>query len=91
MLAPHAFEGREACEVNYRKKMCHSRSVRLDKDDTNGHGPETITIEKFNPGQYVLRVNEFNAGQYVLRVNEFHGDASNPKWGVSQAQAQDST
>lgn len=39
--------------------QCHSGTVKLDKDDVNGHGPETLTIEHFNPGQYVLRVDDY--------------------------------
>ena len=41
-------------QVNWRNKRCTSGAVRLDRDDTQGHGPETISLESFNEGSYVV-------------------------------------
>ena len=49
VLAPHASPSEAPCEVNWRQKDCHSNTVRLDRDDTNGHGPETISVSHLKP------------------------------------------
>jgi uncharacterized protein YfaP (DUF2135 family) len=49
VLAPHASPSEAPCEVNWRQKNCHSNTVRLDRDDTNGHGPETISVSHLKP------------------------------------------
>ena len=49
VLAPPASPGEAPCEVNWRQKDCHSNTVRLDRDDTNGHGPETISVSHLKP------------------------------------------
>lgn len=36
------------CLVNWRQMNCHENTVRLDRDDVNGHGPETMTIEQWH-------------------------------------------
>jgi hypothetical protein len=61
VLAPHSDPTKPPCEVNWRAKACHSGAVRLDRDDTDGGGPETISILKFNPGTYVVRIDEYKA------------------------------
>lgn len=73
LLAPHRETAQPPCEVNFRQKQCHSGTVKLDKDDVNGHGPETLTIEHFNPGQY------------VLRVDDYRGNPNAPLWDISHA------
>ena len=40
------------CEVNWEEKNCLSNSVQLDKDDKNGFGPETITVNQIRQGRY---------------------------------------
>ena len=59
VLAPHSNPSEPPCEVNWRNKQCHSKSVHLDRDDTQGHGPETISIENWNPGEYIVRIDEY--------------------------------
>jgi hypothetical protein len=61
VLAPHSNPAEPPCEVNWRAKACHSGTIRLDRDDTDGHGPETISILNFNPGTYVVRIDEYKA------------------------------
>ena len=73
VLAPHSNPAQPPCEVNWRQKNCHSGSVRLDRDDTNGHGPETISIFDFNPGKY------------IVRIDEYRGNPRAPLWAVSEA------
>ena len=46
---------------------------RLDRDDTQGHGPETISLESFNKGDY------------VIRIDEYRGNPSAPNWAMSHA------
>jgi uncharacterized protein YfaP (DUF2135 family) len=36
------------CLVNWRNMNCHENSVRLDRDDVNGHGPETLSITQWH-------------------------------------------
>jgi hypothetical protein len=59
VLAPHADPTKPPCEVNWREKQCFSRSVVLDRDDTQGGGPETISLQNMNRGQYIVRVDEY--------------------------------
>jgi len=73
LLAPHRDPADPPCMLNYRQTRCHSGTVHLDKDDTSGHGPETITIR------------HFNHGQYVLHIDEYGGSDSNPSWDMSHA------
>merc|ERR1719183_2804135 len=73
VLAPHHSESSPPCEVNWRNKNCHSGTVRLDRDDTNGHGPETISIDSFNPGDY------------IVRIDEYRGDPAHAMWPISEA------
>ena len=73
LLAPHRDPAVAPCEISYRQMQCHSGTVHLDMDDTNGHGPETITIQ------------HFNAGHYVLSIDEYGGSDSNPSWDRSHA------
>jgi uncharacterized protein YfaP (DUF2135 family) len=44
--------------TNYQKKA-PAEGRKLDLDDTNGHGPETYTIEAYVPGRYVVRVQYY--------------------------------
>jgi len=59
VLSPHADPSQPECEVNWREKNCHSSTVTLDRDDTQGHGPETISLHHFNAGKYVVRIDEY--------------------------------
>jgi adhesin/invasin len=59
VLAPHSNPSLPPCEVNWRAKKCHSKTVTLDRDDTQGHGPETISLQNFNPGTYIVRIDEY--------------------------------
>ena len=43
--------------VNFRKRTCEGRDgllAELDVDDTNGYGPETITLNDLNGVLYIL-------------------------------------
>lgn len=44
--------------VNYSNKTVTGEAV-MGADDTDGYGPETITIQKFNPGTYVFYVSKY--------------------------------
>jgi len=59
LTAPHKDHGKPPCEVNFRNKKCRSAPIRLDVDARRGYGPETITLDGFNEGQYRYRVNDF--------------------------------
>lgn len=48
--------------ISYRTMRAYERRHFLDRDDTNGLGPETITIEKLDPGSYVFSVHDFTNG-----------------------------
>merc|ERR1712166_555085 len=72
VLAPHPDPSQPACEVNWRNKSCHSRTVTLDRDDTRGHGPETISLENFNSGTYVVRVDEYKGNPARPQLSAGH-------------------
>lgn len=59
MLTPHQDISDPPCEVNWKNRKCSSGSVKLDKDDKDGHGPETITAHNLNTGRYRYRVSEY--------------------------------
>ncbi len=60
LLAPHQDPRKPPCEVSWKNKNCFSSKVTLDRDDTESHGPETISLSGFmNPGKYVVRVDEY--------------------------------
>jgi hypothetical protein len=48
--------------ISYRTMRAFERRHFLDRDDTNGLGPETITIEKLDPGEYVFSVHDYTNG-----------------------------
>jgi hypothetical protein len=52
-----------SCTVGFRQKTCKSQyhHVGLDKDDTSGYGPETITIHKQIPGLYKFYVHRYSS------------------------------
>jgi len=47
--------------ISYRdKRVSDDKTVQLDRDDTDGYGPETITINKIDSkGEYVFFVHDF--------------------------------
>ncbi len=45
--------------ISYRTMRSYERRHFLDRDDTDGFGPETITLERLDPGYYVYAVHDF--------------------------------
>jgi uncharacterized protein YfaP (DUF2135 family) len=45
--------------ISYRTMRTWERRHFLDRDDTNGYGPETITLEKLDPGVYTFAVQNY--------------------------------
>ena len=71
MLVP-GVGGASGCEVSWRNKDCFGEA-RLDLDNTQGYGPETISLSRMRPGKYIVFVNEYN------------GNPRAPMWGASSA------
>lgn len=46
------------CVVSYRKRECPA--ARLDVDVTNGFGPETVTVTRFDRGTYKFYLKNFS-------------------------------
>jgi len=47
------------CELDYQSsEKCKDTSVKLEKDDVDGRGPETITIKRWENGKYIYRVKQ---------------------------------
>jgi len=46
--------------ISCRTMRTWERRHLLDRDDTNGHGPETITLEKLDPGIYSFAVQDYS-------------------------------
>jgi hypothetical protein len=60
MLTPHKDLADPPCEVNWSNRKCLSESVKLDKDDKRGFGPETITVNQIrSDGRFRYRVSEY--------------------------------
>lgn len=72
VLAPHHDPSQAPCEVNWRQKNCHSNSVQLDRDDTQGHGPETITVKQWNAGTYIVRIDEYRGNPRNSKIASSH-------------------
>jgi len=55
------------CEVRWNGKICRSATAdaSLDVDDVNGNGPETISINKLEPGQYKIFVHRYSSGDFL--------------------------
>ncbi len=55
--------------ISYRNMKSYSGKAELDRDDTNGYGPETITLQKIEPHT-----------KYTLYVHNYSNDAKiNPR------------
>jgi len=49
------------CTVFYGRMRCHDNSVHLDRDDTSSHGPETMTLGRWEGnGKYALKVHKYS-------------------------------
>jgi hypothetical protein len=46
--------------ISYRTMVSYERRHFLDRDDTTGYGPETITLERLDPGSYVYAVHDYS-------------------------------
>ena len=55
------------CEVFFGSKICPG--ANLDVDDTNGYGPETVTIENYFETIYLLFVYQY-AGDSTIALSE---------------------
>lgn len=55
------------CKVDWTNHRCTAgaASAHLDVDDTNGEGPETISIDALAPGQYKVFVHRYSAGDML--------------------------
>jgi len=55
------------CSVGWNNKVCRSAvaDADLDVDDTNGDGPETITVSRLQPGTYKVFVHRYSAGDFL--------------------------
>lgn len=45
--------------ISYRTMKTWERRHFLDRDDTDGTGPETITLERLDPGTYTFAVHDY--------------------------------
>jgi hypothetical protein len=45
--------------ISYRTMTAYAKRYFLDRDDTNGYGPETITLQNLDPGTYVFAVHDY--------------------------------
>jgi len=54
--------GGGAFHISYRAMRTWERRHFLDIDAMNGYGPETITLEKLDPGVYLFVVHDYSAG-----------------------------
>lgn len=46
--------------ISYRNMKTWGRRHFLDRDDTDGYGPETITLEKLDPGMYRFWIHNYS-------------------------------
>lgn len=55
------------CEVGWQNRQCRSATAdaSLDVDDTDGEGPETISINRLAPGTYSVYVHRYTSGDFL--------------------------
>jgi hypothetical protein len=46
--------------ISYRAMRSYARRHFLDRDDTTAYGPETITLERLDPGMYSVAVHNYS-------------------------------
>lgn len=62
----HTAKNSGACVVSWRNMACHDNSVSMDIDAMDSHGPETITIKRWENGKYVYKVKRFSDDGNIL-------------------------
>ena len=58
MTAP----GHQKCYYQQKETLAGGK---LDKDDTDGYGPETFTLSHLIPGRYIVRVHFFSGSAKI--------------------------
>lgn len=56
------------CHISYRNtRSSKDRKIKLDRDDRNGYGPETITLKRIDPSsKYQIYVHNYSKRKSVL-------------------------
>ena len=69
--------GKERFHISYRYKKSWRDVARLDRDDTDGFGPETITVDRVDArGEYTFVVDDYTHHHQPHRAN-FHDARAN--------------
>jgi hypothetical protein len=69
-------DGNAQCTISWKNRGCQSlggneNRIHLDMDVTTGYGPETITVEGFIPGEYVVHAKHFRGFGCVNKRTNF--------------------
>ena len=60
--------GSNGMHISYRDMKSYQNLAQLDRDDTNGHGPETITLLDISPNvKYTIKVNSYSGEAFKGR------------------------
>lgn len=64
---------REDFHISYRDKKSIPNLAKLDRDDTNGYGPETITLDRIeDQGEYSLFVHNYSNDENIKSSATVH-------------------
>lgn len=72
-------------EVYYNAKSPNGADAKLDKDDQNGYGPETITIDSMHSGVYCYVVNNTFEGNSGAKVKLYLSDGTSQEFDVQDS------
>ncbi len=86
LFVPSVDNPSKLIKVYYNAKSPSGADAKLDKDDQNGYGPETITIDSMHSGVYCYVVNNTFEGNSGAKVKLYLSDGTSQEF-----DAQDST
>uniref|UniRef100_UPI0026EFB34C Ig-like domain-containing protein n=1 Tax=Hafnia alvei TaxID=569 RepID=UPI0026EFB34C len=86
LFVPSVDNPSKLIKVYYNAKSPSGADAKLDKDDQNGYGPETITIDSMHSGVYCYVVNNTFEGNSGAKVKLYLSDGTSQEF-----EAQDST
>ena len=62
-----------AYHISYRKMRVYQDQAKLDRDDRDGYGPETITIERVDPtARYRFYVHDYTRSSKMGDMSKAH-------------------
>ena len=85
LFVPSVDNPSKLIKVYYNEKSPSGADAKLDKDDQNGYGPETITIDSMHSGVYCYVVNNTFEGNSGARVKLYLSDGTSQEFDVQDS------